>query len=113
MPNTTRNLIESYIKGLKDIYGDHLKQVILYGSYARGDYRDDSDIDIMLLVDLSDIQIKDYFDNLSDLTYDYFMDYDIDISPIAINNAHFAKWVDCYPFYNNVSKEGVVLYDVA
>lgn len=113
MPDTTRNLIESYIKSLQTIYGSHLKQVILYGSYARGDNNPDSDIDIMLLLDLSDIEIKDYFDSLSDLTYDYFLDYDIDISPIAINDAHFAKWVDSYPFYNNVSKEGVVLYDAA
>lgn len=34
------------------------KKVILYGSYARGDYRDDSDIDIMILLDLSDMDIN-------------------------------------------------------
>lgn len=113
MPNTTRNLIESYINSLKAIYGSHLKQVILYGSYARGDNSAESDIDIMLLVDLSDLEIKDYRHELSGVTFDYLMEHDIDISPIAINIAHFTKWVDNYPFYNNVSKEGVVLYDAA
>lgn len=113
MPNATRNLIDSYIESLRRIYGDHLKQVILYGSYARGDNRPDSDIDIMLLLDLTDMEIKEYFHDLSDITFDYLMDYDLDISPIAIDMAHFSKWVDCYPFYNNVRKEGVILYDAA
>ena len=31
--------------------------ILLYGSYARGDFRPDSDIDIMILVDLSDDEI--------------------------------------------------------
>ena len=60
MPITTRNLLDQYTEILQKIYGKHLKKVILYGSYARGDYRDDSDIDIMILLDLSDMDIKQY-----------------------------------------------------
>ena len=36
----------------KSIMGDSLKQMILYGSYARGDYNEKSDIDIMFIVTL-------------------------------------------------------------
>ena len=39
----------------KSIMGDSLKQMILYGSYARGDYGDNSDMDIMVLTELTDI----------------------------------------------------------
>lgn len=39
--------------GLVQIYGDRLEGVYLYGSYARGDYRSGSDVDVMLL-------LKDY-----------------------------------------------------
>ncbi len=53
MPITTKTLLEQYTKLLQKIYGKHLKTVILYGSYARGDYREDSDIDIMILLNLS------------------------------------------------------------
>lgn len=105
--------MNQYIQELKKIYGSHLKSVILYGSYARGDYTSDSDIDIMILLDLSDLKIKEYRHQLSDLTYDFNMDHDLDIKPIAKSFDHFMKWLGVYPFYTNVNKEGVRLFDVA
>ena len=113
MPRTTRTLLEQYTEILKEIYGKHLKAVILYGSYARGDYRADSDIDIMILLDLSDMDIKEYRHELSGETFDFNMDHDLDIKPIAKIQQHFQKWVDVYPFYANVEKEGVKLFEAA
>ncbi len=37
-------------EGLVRFYGDRLKGVYLYGSYARGDYRQGSDVDVMILL---------------------------------------------------------------
>lgn len=68
MPYNLDTIMNRYIAGVLKIYGPHLKSVILYGSYARGDYNADSDIDIMILLDISDIELKKYSDNLSDLT---------------------------------------------
>lgn len=110
---TTRELVSQYVEVLCKIYGKHLKTVILYGSYARGDYTKDSDIDIMVLLDLSDIDIKKYRHELSGATYDFNMDYDVDIKPIAKNQEHFNKWVEVYSFYSNVASEGVKLFDAA
>lgn len=50
-----QDLIEQYIEAVKKIYGSHVRQIILYGSYARGDFRSDLDVDIMILLDLSDL----------------------------------------------------------
>ena len=50
---------------------------------------------------------------LSGLTYDFNMDYDIDIKPIAKSEEHFQKWVSAYPFYSNVEKVGVRLFHAA
>ena len=108
-----QGLLEQYTKILKEIYGLHLKSVILYGSYARGDYTTESDIDIMILLDLTDMDIKNYRHELSEMTYDFNMDNGIDIKPIAKSKEHFQKWVGVYPFYTNVYKEGVKLFDVA
>ena len=57
----SRNLTEvlkKYVEDVHKIYGDKLRTIILYGSYARGDFGPDSDIDIMILVDLSDDEIR-------------------------------------------------------
>ena len=110
---TTRDLVNQYVDLLCEIYGEHLKTVILYGSYARGDYTEDSDIDIMVLLDLNDMEIKKYRHELSGLSYDFNMDHNLDIKPIAKNREHFNKWVEVYPFYSNVVREGVKLFDAA
>ena len=46
-------------------------------------------------------------------TFDFNMDHDLDIKPIAKSEKHFLNWVDVYPFYANVKKEGVKLFDAA
>ena len=113
MPDVMSNLLECYIGEVKNLFGDSLRQVILYGSYARGDYREDSDVDVMILVDLTDMEIKEYQRKLSDLTFDFNMDNDLDIKPIVKNEGHFLKWIQNYPFYSNVKREGVVLFGAA
>ena len=113
MPDTMRILIEQYILEVRKIYGSHLCKVILYGSYARGDYKTDSDIDIMILLDISDIELKKYSQQLFYMTYDFNMDHNLDIKPIAKSEQHFRKWVTNYHFYANINKEGVILYAAA
>ena len=113
MPQSMQNLIQQYISEIKKIYGSHLQRIILYGSYARGDFGPDSDIDIMILLDISDLELKAYSQELSYMTYDFNLDNDLDIKPIVKSEAHFRKWVENYPFYANIHKEGVILYGAA
>ncbi len=113
MSHRLQQLLDQYILQLIDIYGKHICQIILYGSYARGDYTEDSDIDIMILLDLTDIEMKIYSQQLAYMTFDFNMENDLDIKPIAKSESHFKKWLKNYPFYANVQKEGVVLYGAA
>ena len=113
LQNSPQSLLPDYLSEVQKIYGLHLRKVILYGSYARGDYTQDSDVDIMILVDLSDEESEQYSDALSQLGFDYNVKYDIWIEPIVKNAEHFRYWVAAYPFYSNVQKEGMILYDAA
>lgn len=89
MPVLLKDLLNRYIAELQKIYGIHLQSVILYGSYARGDYTKESDVDIMILLNLTDEEIKDYRHQLSEYTYDFNMNYELDIKPIAKSREHF------------------------
>lgn len=59
-----QNLIDQYIPEIKKIYGLHLRKVILYGSYARRDFEQNSDVDIMILLDISESDLKSYSQKL-------------------------------------------------
>lgn len=113
MPQITQDLIKQYVSAIRGIYGMHVKQIILYGSYARGDFHKDSDVDIMVLVDLPDTQIEIYSDKLSELGFEYNINHGIWFMPIVKNEQHFGHWCTTYPFYSNIVKEGILLYESA
>lgn len=113
MPAQMKTVLQEYIEQIQKIYGSHLASIILYGSYARGDARSDSDIDIMILVDLSDDEIREYSEKLSQVTFDINLDNDVMIMPIVKNISHFRTWIPSYPFYRNIYQEGVRLYGAA
>ena len=43
-------IIKEFHEELDKIYGENLVKVILYGSYARGDFSSDSDIDLLVVL---------------------------------------------------------------
>ena len=111
--NELQTVTQSVIQATLELLADKIYKIILYGSYARGDFDLESDVDIMILLDMSDLELKAYAQQLSYMTYDFNMDNDLDIKPIAKSETHFKKWIVNYPFYSNVHKEGVVLYGAA
>lgn len=52
MPLNIEQPLHLYRKQLEPVLNGHMKRMILYGSYARGDFKRDSDIDVMILLDL-------------------------------------------------------------
>ena len=110
LPAQINNAIQQFISGVKDILGERVKKIILYGSYARGDYTNSSDIDIMILTDFSDEELTKYRMKIRDLACDLELENDIIISPIVRNIEKYNNWINVIPFYMNVQKEGVVLH---
>lgn len=109
MPESLEGLLQEYRSKLQNVSEEHIKKVILYGSYARGDFQRDSDIDIMVLVDLDEKSLKSCEDKIYDLTYDFNLEHDTEIMPVVQNVDHFNYWKKAYMFYKNVEEEGVVL----
>lgn len=105
----THEILMEFTKEVKNILGESLKKVILYGSYARGDYHKNSDMDIMILVSLDDAEISQVENQIYNLAFDFQMECFVDISVIIKNETHFNFWLGAVPFYDNVKREGVVL----
>ena len=51
MESPIKNILQELREALEALYGPRLKRLVLYGSYARGEATDDSDIDVMVVLD--------------------------------------------------------------
>lgn len=103
-------LLKNLNNEIISLYGESLKNIILFGSYARGDNDDESDMDIMILVDLDNEEQRIYRKDLVEKVTDLSIQYDIVVSVIDNNYKEFYKRADYVPFYKNVANEGVKLY---
>lgn len=105
-----RKILSDLVVSLTEVYGNKLKSVILYGSVVKGTATDESDIDIMVLVDADTDELKMYTDRLCDVSSDYALEYFRVFSIIDVCYEEFDRWRYVLPFYKNVDTEGVVIY---
>lgn len=103
-------LFQKIVPAVCDIYGKNLLSIILYGSVARNEATEESDIDIALIVTSDNRKMhKKMLDALSELD----LEYNQVIAPSLILKENFDKWRDVMPYYKNIEKEGIVLWKAA
>jgi predicted nucleotidyltransferase len=106
MPVNIQRLMKELKKGLADLYGNQLKAVILFGSYARGDYDESSDLDVMLVLG----EYRSYWEELvrtSQMVSDLSLKYDITISRTIMTEE---QWHNAdMPVLRNIRAEGVAV----
>jgi predicted nucleotidyltransferase len=102
-------VLSEFTQEIKRIFGENLIKVILYGSYARGDFQNNSDMDFMILTSLTDDEIRTIENEVYDAAFEYGLTYDVMISVNIKNEEHFNYWLGALPYYDNVRKEGIVL----
>lgn len=94
----------------KNVFGSKLRKVILYGSYARGDYDSESDIDVMIMVDLPPAELNKYRKQITYFCADLNVENSVFISPKLQSTQMFELWKNVLPFYKNILNEGVSVY---
>ncbi|MCK4476139.1 MAG: nucleotidyltransferase domain-containing protein [Methanophagales archaeon] len=106
MNEKIKHFVEEVKEYLIKTYGEKIKQVMVYGSYARGEATEESDIDVLIVVDdsLNPFAVRK---SLSDILFDILLENGELISVIAIPESFFKNYNS--PFLLNVKEEGVAV----
>jgi predicted nucleotidyltransferase len=106
-----KQILDELIKNVIPIFDEKLKRVILFGSYARGDYDEESDIDVMFLID-DDAQTLNgkYRKSVRRAISKIGLEHDILLCSVLQNEHDFYECINNIPFYKNVEREGITLY---
>jgi len=104
------NVTEELSRNTQSILGDKLRKIILYGSYARGDYMEHSDLDIMVLADVDENELKDFESRLGTISSRASLEHDITVCMLLYDESLFVSRLHISPFYRNVLSEGIEIY---
>ncbi len=106
-----------YRDAMQARFSEQLERLILYGSQARGEATEESDIDVLVVVNWETERLPGGFyvapfgdprwQAIVDLAYDISLDYEVYISPMVISERRFQKWS---PLVNRVKKEGIEIW---
>jgi predicted nucleotidyltransferase len=102
-------LLKDVYSQITNLYEEYLEKIILFGSYARGDFKKYSDIDIMVLVNCDNDKIKELDNGISQIGENICNEYDIISQIMVFNINYFNEWQHHMPLFVNVVKDGVLL----
>lgn len=105
-----KRMLEDVTLHIRRIFKEKLREIILYGSYARSEQQKDSDLDVMILVDADEEYLKQHSSQVMESMIDISLSYGITISTIEKPYQKFFEYKEYIPFYHNVESEGILLY---
>lgn len=105
-----REVLKKVDNKMTEIFKDKLRDVILYGSYARNENTSESDIDVMVLVNEDEYKIREYEDTITDIMVDLSLEYGVVVSIYTQNVQEYEKQAKVLPFLINVKKEGINMH---
>ena len=107
----TKNQISAlsqYLTILRSNFRDKIVDVQLFGSVARGEYDEESDMDILVIVENGDAKFRE---EVSMASYEPMLRNDVVMSSLVMDKAMY-KWHRKYkdPLYNMTKREGIGLW---
>lgn len=101
-----QELSQIVAKYFHSIYGDSIDCILLYGSYARRDFNENSDIDIAAIVEGDRAELQRKLKSVWDMTAELGLENDVIISPTVIPRSEFEEYKNVLPYYRNIAREG-------
>lgn len=93
-----------------DLFKSKLESVILFGSYSREENTDESDIDIMVLINEDGQELKKYESNITDIMVDLSLEFGVVVSLYIESSEYYREKVNILPFLMNIEKQGIKIY---
>ena len=106
LPRGVRLALSELKKGLRELYGERFRALYLYGSYARGMARPDSDVDVLLTLE-GPANPYEEIDRASDLLSGIELAHDVLIGFTAVSEDSLTRRTA--PVLGTVAHEGVLL----
>lgn len=103
LKDITSQLVDVY----RNIYGDDIVEILLYGSYARNEETDQSDVDIVAIVKGNRLDLQKKLKIVWDISADIGLENDVVVSPTVVPFDEFEKYMEILPYYMNIEKEGI------
>jgi len=97
--------IEEVVKCYREVYGRDIVDIVLYGSYARGDYMEGSDI--VAVVEGSRKDLQDKLKRVWAVSAELGLANDIIVSPTVIPYDEFEKYKQTLPYYRNIAEDSM------
>jgi len=99
-----QKIIKEFKKELKNLYGEKFKKIILFGSYAIGKFNENSDIDLVIVLESIESPGRE-IDRMIDIITEINLKYNVLLSvvPVSINDYKNLN----SPLLINVRKEGI------
>jgi predicted nucleotidyltransferase len=104
------NILHDVKEEIHQLFGDKLRRLILYGSYARNEQDPESDIDIMIMVDESEDGLRKYRYLIADVMGELTIRYGKLISLTEVTYNRYNDFLEVLPFYKNINEEGIEIY---
>ncbi len=100
-----------YVQRVVRAYPDDVMAVILFGSGARGDANEDSDLDLLVLVKHNRPSLRE---DLAQITWEVQFDHKVIVADIVRDLDQWQRMQTAgYPFYQSIAREGIVLWKSA
>ena len=100
-------ILNEICKKCMPIFKDRFCDAYLYGSYARGDFDEESDVDILITLNVEPSDIANCRNDISEIISDISLEHDITVSVALKPIEQFNKYQNILPYYQNVLKEGI------
>ena len=99
-------IIKEMVTCYRSVYGKDIVEIVLYGSYARGDYSRESDIDLVAVVQGSRLELQKKLKTVWDTSAEIGLKNDIVVSPTVIPYDEYVKYKETLPYYRSIAEEG-------